>query len=469
MPQIRSVCCGAEIKEGDETVMKKRIVLILIIVFMLSVLTACSGSSAPKELTGDVTIQEWLDCEGAGDDFTVTVTVAELVNPYYARVEDATGSVLLYGLWENGEPKAFAEKEIGVGDTIVVGNPAYNVYENNIEMKEGVLAQAPAGNVFHFEWEMRLMEWLQAHIGTDGFVVWLLSNLSAFGEQLLLVVIMGFLYWGLNKEFGKYVGLNVLMANVWNPMVKNLALRLRPYLVPGYKVNLLRKIDADASALDIAAQGYSFPSGHSCNAVTVYGSLAAHEKKRKVLWIIAIVLPLLVGFSRVFVGAHFPTDVLCGWLLGVIIVLLIPWLKRKIKNRWLFYGVLLLTTVPGLFFCISDDYFSSFGMLLGFLIAEPFEERFVKFENTKNILRCILRTIGGGLVYFGLSAALKVPFGLIHGGPVVTQLLRMLRYAIVIFTVIGVYPMLFKLTDKLWNKIFRKPQADAPKQPSEQA
>lgn len=310
------------------------------------------------------------------------------------------------------------------------------------------------GNLFFFEWEMQLMEWLQAHIGSEGFGFWVLSNLSAFGEQLLLVVIMGFLYWGLNKEFGKYVGVNVLMANVWNPLIKNIALRLRPYFVPGYNVKLLRLIDSSADPMDIAAQGYSFPSGHSSSAVASYGSLAAHEKKRKWLWAIAIVLPLLVGFSRVFVGAHFPTDVLCGWALGAVIVALIPWLRRVIKNRWLFYAILLLSSLPGFFFCKSNDYFSSFGMLIGFILAEPFEEKYVKFENTSNIFRCILRTIGGGLIYFGLNELLKLPFpkAILDADNLLAHLIRTLRYAVVIFTAIGVYPLLFKLTGKLWKK-----------------
>lgn len=319
------------------------------------------------------------------------------------------------------------------------------------------------GVLFYFDWEMRLMEWLQAHIGTSGVGFWLLSNLSALGEQLLLVAIMGFLYWGLNKEFGKYVGVNVLMANVWNPMIKNIVLRLRPYFVPGYNVKLLRLIDDSADAMDVAAQGYSFPSGHAANAVTAYGSLAAHEKKRKLLWVLAVILPLLVGFSRVYVGAHFPTDVLVGWALGALIVLLIPWLRRKIRNRWVFYGILLLSAVPGFFFCTTDDYFSSFGMLLGFILAEPFEEKFVKFENTSNILRCILRTLGGGLIYFGLNTALKMPFPkeLLDAGDFTAHLIRTLRYAVVIFAVIGVYPMLFKLTGRLWDKKDRTAQQGA--------
>ena len=325
-----------------------------------------------------------------------------------------------------------------------------------------------AGRFFFFEWEMQLMEWLQAHIGSEGIGFWLLSNLSAFGEELLLIAVMGFLYWGLNKEFGKYIGLNVLVANVWNPMIKNLAMRLRPYFVPGYRIEALRPVDSSKDVMDVAAQGYSFPSGHSSNAVTLYGSLAAHEKRRKVLWALAFVLPLLVGFSRVFVGVHYPTDVIGGWVLGAIIVLLIPWLRRTIKNRWLFYGVLLLTSIPGFFYCKTNDYFSSFGMLLGFMFAEPFEEKFVRFENTKNIVRCILRTIGGGLIYFGLNTVLKMPFPDAILNPVeptfLANLIRTLRYAIVIFVVIGVYPMLFKPTGKLWDRIFRKKTAEAQKE-----
>ncbi len=310
------------------------------------------------------------------------------------------------------------------------------------------------GTLFYFKWEMLLMEWLQAAIGSSGVLFQILSNFSAFGEQTLLVAIMGFFYWGLNKEFGKYIGVNVLVVNVWNPMIKNIVLRLRPYFAPGYNVKLLRLIDESADPMDVAAQGYSFPSGHSGNAVTVYGSLAAHEKKRRWLLALAVILSFLVGFSRVFVGAHFPTDVLCGWVLGAIVVILIPWLRRTIINRRVFYAIILATALPGLFFCRSNDFFSSFGMMLGFFLAEPFEERFVRFENTGNILRCILRTAGGALIYFALNTLLKMPFpsALLEDAGIVSHLIRMLRYAVVIFAVIGVYPMLFRLTGRLWEK-----------------
>ena len=307
---------------------------------------------------------------------------------------------------------------------------------------------AVAGNIFYFDWEIALMEWLQANLGPGA--ISFLSLLSMFGEQLLMVVIIGFLYWSWDKQFGKFVGLNILVANVWNPLIKNIFLRLRPYFVSD-KVDLLRLIDTSADKYDVAAQGYSFPSGHSSGAVSLYGSLAAHEKKNRLLLVIAILLPLLVGFSRVVVGAHYPTDVLAGWLLGLLVVLLIPWLQRKIKNRWLLYGLLFLIALPGFFYCTSDDYFTSFGMLLGLMLAFPFEEKYVRFENTRSPIRCILRVVGGGAVYFGLNAALKLPFppALLDSGTFAAHLIRTLRYTAVMFTVIALYPMVFKLTDRI--------------------
>ena len=106
------------------------------------------------------------------------------------------------------------------------------------------------GNNFFFDWEIRLMEWLQSAVGSEGPLLSILSSLSAFGEQLLLVVVMGFLYWGWNKEFGKFVGVNVLVASVWNPMIKNIAMRLRPYFA-SENIHLLRKIEPDADIMDV--------------------------------------------------------------------------------------------------------------------------------------------------------------------------------------------------------------------------
>ena len=311
-------------------------------------------------------------------------------------------------------------------------------------------AVAAEGNRFFFDWEISLMEWLQSHLSAGA--IGAISQLSMFGEELMLIVVMGFFYWVYDKKIGKAVGLIFLFDCVWNPMIKNVALRLRPYFCSD-RIDLLRLIDTGADKYDVAAQGYSFPSGHSSGAAAVYGSAAVFLRKKWVT-VLAFLLPLLVGFSRVVVGAHFPTDVLAGWAMGLLAIFLVPWLRKKIKNRWVFYGVIIFTALPGFFYCTSNDYFTAFGMLVGFVLAEPFEEKYVNFENTRNPIRAVLRIAGGGAVYFGLNTLLKLPFPkeLLDAGSFAAHLIRTGRYAVVIFVVIAVYPMLFKLTAKIGKK-----------------
>lgn len=80
----------------------------------------------------------------------------------------------------------------------------------------------------------------------------------------------------------------------------------------------------DSDAL-VHAAGYAFPSGHAATAAALYGALVliAHERlagrTRAVVVGGALALALAIGLSRVYLGAHYPTDVLAGWLVGATI------------------------------------------------------------------------------------------------------------------------------------------------------
>lgn len=123
-------------------------------------------------------------------------------------------------------------------------------------------------------------------------------------------------------HLGLQISFSIFGGIILNHMIKIIVRRPRPF------TNILMHYS-----------GYSFPSGHSLTAVLVFGSLMIiisrwihHRGWQYLINSILIVLILMIGFSRVFVGAHYPSDVLAGWSLGVVVISGINLLALKINN-----------------------------------------------------------------------------------------------------------------------------------------
>lgn len=229
-------------------------------------------------------------------------------------------------------------------------------------------------------------------------------------------------------------------------------MRRRPYF-DNTSVICLKPVKSGADIYDINAQGFSFPSGHSGNSAAVYGSIARFSKKRWMA-VTAVGITLLVGCSRFCLGVHYPTDVLCGWLLGLFAIFFIPWLQKKFKKKWVFYLFLFLISLPGCLYCKTSDYYSALGMSVGFYLGNLFEEKYVQFKNTRNIGKCVIRLAIGGVIYFGLNTLMKLPFDpqLLSSATALAYLIRVFRYAILLFIIVAVYPMAFDKLEKLRKK-----------------
>ncbi|MBR2583502.1 MAG: phosphatase PAP2 family protein [Oscillospiraceae bacterium] len=297
------------------------------------------------------------------------------------------------------------------------------------------------GIVWYLPFEESFIVWLQqlgAGTALQTILFYLNNFFSFLGEEFVCIAVMGFLFWGISKEKGERLGVAVLLANVSIGMLKNIFARIRPWAASD-RIELLREVD-----------GYSFPSGHSANCTALYPTLSCEYRRTRALTWIAIFVPLLCGVSRCYVGAHWPTDVLVGLGMGLAVFGLTELVLHKIKNKYVFYLILIALSAVGLFYCTTNDYYNSFGMLIGFTAGRYFEEKLVRFENTDNLWLALLRTLVGGALYFALNAAFKLMLGpLFPEGTQGYLLMRTLRYALVAFVLIGVYPCCFFLEKKL--------------------
>ena len=265
-----------------------------------------------------------------------------------------------------------------------------------------------------------------------------------------MVVIVIFCY---KKEVGQKLALLVAVMHAWFAMIKAAVKRPRPYVEYPDRVKALAPAAPQAELTDVAAQGYSFPSMHSGSVTAAYFTLAREIKKRW-FWILTFVLILLVGFSRVVTANHYPTDVLAGWALGFVVVGIFDLIERFVRKEWVRSLILLALTLPGLFFVRTEDYFTSLGLLVGAIAAIPFERKFVNFQDTRNIWAMILRVIGAFAIYFGLNTLMKLPFGeeFLHSASLGALLVRSVRYAVILFVIMGIYPKVFPLFEKVGSK-----------------
>ncbi len=165
------------------------------------------------------------------------------------------------------------------------------------------------------------MDWIQLHMRCDFLDFWM-PKVSALGNWNLLWFSFAALL--LARKSTRRFGI-VLIAGllgvllVANLGLKNIVARDRPCWI-NEEVRLLVAVPWD----------YSFPSGHSAAAFVSATILCGMDKR---VGIIAVLLAVLIAFSRLYLYVHFPTDVLGGTLIGIIIGLIVLYVNRRLTKE----------------------------------------------------------------------------------------------------------------------------------------
>lgn len=275
------------------------------------------------------------------------------------------------------------------------------------------------------------------------FLDLLANGASFFGEETFVIAIVLLVFWNINKQKGFALYMNVLTSVLIMGILKAVVRAPRPFVV----------LEEIAGKRMGTATGYSFPSGHTTTAASFYTSLALLLKKR-ICSIIAAIMIVLVGVSRLYLGVHWPNDVFGGLLIGVSIsFLLYRWSLQLFEDRVrlvrfsIRYG--LIATLASLILSVLlnmelvdpvafNDLMKTLALAGAGLLGFGFEEQIVRYRVEASLTKKILRyLLGMGVVIAIIASKALFP-------PSIYAISSFIRYSLV-----GVWAtVLFPITGK---------------------
>ena len=168
--------------------------------------------------------------------------------------------------------------------------------------------------------QLHVLQWLQ-HFACP-FLDHLLLGITYLGDQKFYLVLLSLLYWNVSPKCGYRVVLLFLVSVLLNGGLKELAHTTRPFLAYPDLIRI-------APGAEVTAGGCAFPSGHAQGTTTVWGALWVMLRKPWLL-VAAVAIIACVSLSRLYLGCHWPEDVIGGALIGVCFL----FVTFRFWDRW---------------------------------------------------------------------------------------------------------------------------------------
>jgi membrane-associated phospholipid phosphatase len=312
---------------------------------------------------------------------------------------------------------------------------------------------------------LQIILWFQ-HLGQ-----WLSPIMKFFtflGSEQFYLLVAPAIIWCIDAALGLRLGLFLMISGMINTALKVAFHMPRPYWFSN-----------EVKVLGGAENSFGAPSGHAQNAVVVWGTLADYFKTRAA-WIIAIIIMIMIGLSRIYLAVHFPLDVLLGWIFGAILLWLllrlekpvVSWIKHfpfgmqlfliflfslglilivllaqltlgswSLSVEWVTNAHLAFSKEPDINPLSYHNFLSSTGAFFGLAAGFIWITRLGGFTTRdawyKLVLRYILGLIGVLILYLGLGKLFP------ETETFIAYALRYIRYALIGFWIAGFGPWLF--------------------------
>lgn len=279
---------------------------------------------------------------------------------------------------------------------------------------------------------------------------------TVMGEGLFFIIILCLIFWCFDKKLAYRICFIYVIAGLAIQTLK-VSLRIeRPFV----RNTSLSPVEAAKKT----ATGYSFPSGHTQNATSLFLTFS-HICKIKIVKCLCFIPIFLVMFSRMYLGVHTPYDVLVSFLISAMITMVVNYIFDNFSldgshKKWVllsFITLIAIITIYAAYLCVTVagiksenmiDIFKACGAAVGFLAGWYLETSRIQFnEKAATPFSQTLKFITGMALLVGiktLSAYLLSLTGLS------TFITKYIEYALLTFFITGIYPIIIKkvFTDK---------------------
>jgi hypothetical protein len=263
--------------------------------------------------------------------------------------------------------------------------------------------------------------------------------LSLAGGSSLIFIVAPLIYWSLNKRTGQHMVVLLLLGALVSTIAKQVLATPRPIVAHPDQVNAL-----------VEAHGGGIPSGHVTNTVLFWSPLVMLLNDRRWWWLFGGFV-LLMAWSRMYAGVHYPQDVLGGMLLGGLLLWLYCRTSFDVETltapRWM-AGLLLLSAAIIPLAWTYKDGLTTIGAFWGVMWGLWVETRYLHVMMEGDWGQRVLRYAAGMALLLALFLGLRFLFESVHPA----ALFRMLRYGLLTFFAVAVWPW-------AWPKIGLSEQA----------
>jgi membrane-associated phospholipid phosphatase len=313
-------------------------------------------------------------------------------------------------------------------------------------------------------WELHIIEQLQQV--PDAIIVFFKLITSLVSENFYMIL-MPIFFWCIDMSIGYRFTLVLIFGNWSNTFFKMLFHFPRPFWISP---------NIEAHAVETS---FGLPSGHSTGASSIWLFLAHQYKQKKALVVLFVSIMLLIMISRLFLGMHFISDVVSGFLLGVLVLVVLFWVDKKYatkidalsisKKIWLSIAATIVYLVVGFLpvwtntFVLPTEWIENSIKATGGVAPNPFDTKGIitlgavfmsmnigyallktskhhmKTEGT--IAQYLLRIFIGLVGVVVLRIGIKALYPLVEG--VNLNMLDFIRYAIIAFWIAYVAPLIF--------------------------